>query len=183
MASGNFERCLREVLRHEGGWVNDAQDPGGETNYGITKRTARAHGYHGHMKSISMSIVEQIYRSGYWDALKADDLPIGLDLAVFDFAVNSGPSRARSFLLTIDRGDTAVAIRQLCQKRLSWLRDLRTFKRFGKGWTRRIESVQAEALKMAATSSITAPLDSPKPDQKQEQPAAKPAGFWASREG
>lgn len=181
MAANNFERCLKEVLRQEGGYVHDPQDPGGETNYGVTKRTARAHSYNGSMKSIPMSVVERIYRAGYWDAVKADDLPAGLDLAVFDFAVNSGPSRALAFLKTVDRKETSTAIRQLCMKRLAWLRDLRTFRRFGKGWTRRVNSVEAEALKMVASPPITTPVDPPQPDQQQEQPAAKPAGFWANR--
>jgi lysozyme family protein len=181
MAIGNFERCLREVLHHEGGYVNDPQDPGGETNYGVTKRTARAHGYNGSMKSIPMSVVERIYRVGFWDGIKADHLPSGLDLAVFDFAVNSGPSRARSFLLMLDKQDTSAAIRQLCMKRLAWLKTLKTFRRFGKGWTRRVESVQAEALKMVAAQSVTPHPSETKPDPQQEQPATKPAGFWSTR--
>jgi lysozyme family protein len=129
------------------------------------------------MRKISMSIVEQIYRAGYWDALKADELPSGLDLAVFDFAVNSGPSRARSFLLTIDRGDTATAIRQLCAKRLAWLRDLRTFKRYGKGWARRVNAVESEALRMVQEVTPTN-LSTSKPE---ETPVTRPAGFWSER--
>jgi lysozyme family protein len=129
------------------------------------------------MRKIPMSVVEQIYRAGYWDAVKAHELPAGLDLAVFDFAVNSGPSRARSFLLTIDRGDTATAIRQLCMKRLAWLRDLRTFRRFGKGWTRRINAVEAEALRMVQE---VAP-NNPSTSKPEEAPVTRPAGFWAER--
>lgn len=177
MASGNFERCLREVLRHEGGYANYAEDPGGETNYGVTKSTARAHGYNGSMRKIPMPIVERIYRVGYWDFVLADDLPAGLDLAVFDFAVNSGPSRALAFLKAVDRKDTAVAIRQLCMKRLAWLRDLRTFRRFGKGWTRRVNEVEAEALRMVQEIAPTKP-STPNPEEK---PVTRLAGFWSER--
>jgi lysozyme family protein len=69
--------------------VNNPKDPGGETNYGITKATARSHGYTGNMHDIPMSVVERIYRESYWKG--CDALPAGVDLCVFDFAVNSGP--------------------------------------------------------------------------------------------
>ena len=159
----NFERALGEVLRHEGGYVNNPVDPGGETNFGITRTTARAHGYRGSMRTIPMPLVERIYRRSYWAAVRGDDLPTGVDLAVFDFAVNSGPQRAAQFLQravgvdddghigpitlgAVAAADPAKLVRALCADRLTWLRTLKTWRHFGRGWTRRVQSVERTAL-------------------------------------
>jgi lysozyme family protein len=147
MAAGNFEIALRHVLVHEGGYVNHPKDPGGETNYGITRRTARAHGYTGSMRTIPMSKVREIYRKGYWETIKGDALPAGLDYAVFDFAVNSGPGRAVPFLCRTlgvsertamnslilteaNKQNTSATIRGLCSRRLAWLKGLKNWYTF-----------------------------------------------------
>lgn len=159
MSAGNFDRALAEILRHEGGWVHDKRDPGGETNYGITRTTARAHGYRGSMRTIPMSLVERIYRRSYWAAVRGDDLPTGVDLAVFDFSVNSGPHRSAEFLQraigvdddgrigpitlrAVAAADPANVIRAICGDRLEWLRTLKTWRHFGRGWTTRVQSVE-----------------------------------------
>ena len=72
----NFQECLNEVLKKEGGYVNDPNDSGGETNYGITKNVAVSFGYNGNMKTIPMDIVAQIYKKKYWDALRLDDISV-----------------------------------------------------------------------------------------------------------
>src|SRR5690606_8907906 len=97
----NFQQALEKVLKHEGGFVNHPADPGGATNKGITikvyqqfKKGATV----ADLKKITDAEVSAIYRKNYWDAVKADQLPSGLDYAVFDFAVNSGPSRAAKCL-------------------------------------------------------------------------------------
>ena len=158
MSAGNFDRALAEVLRHEGGYVDHPLDPGGETNYGITKATALAHGYRGSMRMIPMSLVERIYRRSYWAAVRGDDLPTGVDLAVFDFAVNSGPRRAAEFLQRVVRvdddgkigpitlratlaADPRVVVASVCGDRLRWLQTLKRWPVFGRGWARRVESV------------------------------------------
>lgn len=109
----NFERAARKVLGHEGvrfdasgkpvpgqtGYVNDPEDPGGETNYGITIGVAREYGYHGPMKDIPYSTVLDIYRRRYWDDIGGDFIP-DQEIAeeLFDTAVNCGQRVAKVFL-------------------------------------------------------------------------------------
>lgn len=93
-----FDKALSHVLMHEGGYVNDPTDMGGETNHGITFKTAKDHGYNGSMKDIPMSVVAEIYKKGYWDRCHCDELPLEIRYAVFDAAVNHGSSRSAKFL-------------------------------------------------------------------------------------
>lgn len=160
---GNFENCLKITLPFEGGYVNHPKDPGGPTNKGITQRTLSA--YLGRpasvndVKNISDQTVKAIYKNQYWDKVWADRLPKGVDLAVFDYAVNSGVSRAvkdlqRTIgcradgvmgLLTIEKleewmtthGDEELVV-AYCTRRYNFLKALRTWKTFGTGWTRRV---------------------------------------------
>ena len=94
----NFARALANVLVHEGGFVNHPKDPGGATNKGITIATFRKwvkrDGTIDDLKNISAADVAKVYRKHYWDKVRGDDLPSGVDYAVFDYAVNSGPGRA-----------------------------------------------------------------------------------------
>lgn len=167
----NFEQSLKLVLVHEGGFANHPRDPGGRTMRGVTQRTYdayRASKGKGTVDVIGISEEElrDIYRSQYWHKVEADDLPMGLDYAVFDFAVNSGPSRAAKFLqrivgvaedgvigaqtiAAVRQRDATTVIDRLCSDRLSWLRRLKTFDAFGKGWTRRVNSVREDATDMA----------------------------------
>ena len=94
MAKENYEECLKTILHHEGGYVNHPKDPGGETNLGVTKRVYEEWGGKKDMKDLTEEDVAPIYKKNYWDRVKGDDLPSGLDLAVFDWAVNSGTGRA-----------------------------------------------------------------------------------------
>lgn len=87
----NINDSLPITLKFEGGYGNDPDDPGGETNFGITKKTALAHGYNGDMRKIPMDVVTKIYKVGYWDALKLDDVNSQLFANnAFDCAVNMG---------------------------------------------------------------------------------------------
>lgn len=174
----NFPRALNAVLKHEGGYVNDPKDPGGPTNKGVTLATFRAYvkptGSIDDLKKISDAQVGVVYRRHYWSKVMASDLPGGVDYAIFDFAVNSGPARAAKFLqralgLTQDGkvGPATIAaangadrtglIDTVCDMRLKWLRTLPTWGRFGKGWTSRVEGVRRLAKKLAAE-----PDDAPK---------------------
>jgi lysozyme family protein len=98
----NFDACFAKVIQSEGGYVNDPSDRGGETNLGVTidawgaylKRAIQP----GEMKALKQETVKPFYKSMYWDLVKCDDLPVGVDYAVFDFAVNAGVSRAAKFL-------------------------------------------------------------------------------------
>lgn len=171
---GNFEACLTEILRHEGGYVNHPSDPGGMTNLGVTKATYED--WIGHpvtekiMRSLTVSHVRALYKAKYWDVVKGDDLPQGLDLCVFDFAVNAGPNRAAryvqklvgvptdgvigpktlSFMTQFVRGngrDYAVMAYQ--DLRREYYKLLKTFPTFGKGWLRRVSDVEKVAVAMS----------------------------------
>lgn len=94
MAAANFERALALVLVHEGGYVDHPAYPGGATNLGITIGTLsdwldRA-ATKAEVRALTKATVAPIYRKNYWDAVRGDDLPSGVDYCVFDFAVNSG---------------------------------------------------------------------------------------------
>lgn len=163
MTASNFKRSLALVLSHEGGYVNHPKDPGGATNKGVTQAVYDAYRrYHGSrlqsVAKITSSEVAEIYQKNYWRLVRADSLPCGVDYAVFDFAVNSGVARATKYLqrlvgVTPDgviglitlaaveayaRRDEEKLIAQYCANRLLFVRGLKTFSTFGKGWTRRI---------------------------------------------
>ena len=89
-----FEKALPIVLEVEGDYSNDQYDPGGKTRYGITEAEARKHGWTGEMSALPLELAKFIYRNGYWDACKCDEIPWPLNLYVFDSAVNQGYSAA-----------------------------------------------------------------------------------------
>lgn len=151
----NFKDSLALVLKHEGGYSNHPLDKGAETNFGITKNTAMKHGYTGDMKALPMSLVEDIYLKGYWNAVNAEALPPELRHHVFDAAVNSGPVRAIRWLQqALDTKDDGLFGNQTYAKlqqadpvklavkynaiRLKFLAGLPNFNTFGAGWTRRV---------------------------------------------
>lgn len=172
--STSFESAVTLVLQHEGGFVNHPRDPGGATNFGITRDTlSHARGRPASVEDVrclSRREAASIYRSLYWKTVRADELPLGLDLAVFDFAVNSGPKRAVSMLQDVlgvkadgligpvtikaaNRADPTGTVRCLTQARLGFLSRLTTWPVFGRGWRRRVLAVEQEALRFAASSS------------------------------
>jgi len=169
MAASNYNACLAKILKYEGGYVNDPHDPGGETNYGITVAVARACGYHGDMHAIPMDLVRSIYRKNYWDVVNGDGLPAGLDLCVFDYAVNSGPGRANPARRTLAAGTVREQINAYCDIRLAFLQRLKTWPRYGKGWGRRVADVRATALQMAEGVPQPAPKPAPQPDPLPER--------------
>jgi lysozyme family protein len=159
---------LALVLAHEGGYVNHPADPGGPTNHGVTQRVYDAYRkLHGQsvqsVKAICTSEVEEIYRKQYWRNIRGDDLPSGLDYAVFDFAVNSGIARAVRYLQrAVGVKDDAVMgdetlshviaaykanpeklITQYCANRLAFMQGLSIYATFGKGWFRRVMGAKA----------------------------------------
>lgn len=172
MALGNYANCLPVTLKYEGGWSDHPADPGGATMRGITLavyRRYRPGATKWELRAISNNELETIYRDGYWKPIKGDDLPVGIDLATFDFGVNSGVSRASKYLqraVGVDAdgkiGNVTIAalrsangkevIQRLCGQRLSFVRALSTFKTFGKGWSRRIADVEARAVVMCLTA-------------------------------
>lgn len=175
----NFERCLALVLVHEGGWSDHPEDKGGATMRGVTLATFRqyygAHKTKDDLRRITDAQLASIYRRGYWTKVGCDNLASGVDYAVFDFCVNSGPSRARSYLLKAIGGSDAETINRLCDARMAFLRRLSTWPTFSKGWTRRVDSVRREALRMASASGGVKVPAGPKP-----APARPGGGFWAA---
>lgn len=167
----NFDQSLKEVLKHEGGFADHPKDPGGATNKGITIATFRK--WMGkdstveQLKRITDDQVSHIYRKAYWNAVKGDELPSGIDYAVFDFGVNSGPTRAIKYLQTVlgvatdgkigpatlnaaRSHDPVRVIHELCDRRMAFLKALSTFATFGKGWTARVSGVRSKAISMAS---------------------------------
>lgn len=167
----NFDHALAAVLHHEGGFVNHPADPGGMTNLGCTKKVWEE--WVGHpvdeatMRNLKPADVAPLYKARYWDKVKGDDLPAGVDYVVFDAAINSGPGRAAKWLQATVGVEAdgaigpatlrAVAARPAAQivedynkRRLSFLQDLPTWGTFGRGWARRVAEVDAAADKMVA---------------------------------
>ena len=101
----NFEECMARLLAHEGGYVWHAEDPGGETNFGVTRAVYEQYAgrqvMDGEMEGLTHDDVYPIYKENYWDRVRGDDLPSGVDWSVFDWGVNSGTSRAAKALQRI----------------------------------------------------------------------------------
>lgn len=171
MAAENYDRCLKRVLRWEGGYVNHPRDPGGATMRGVTQLVYNAYRRRKGLpirpvKEIEEAELQAIYRKQYWDLIQGDELEKGVDLVVFDFAVNSGPDRATKFLqkivgvredgamgqVTLDavwRMDEDRVIAQLSADRLAFVKRLNTWPEFGGGWKNRIEDIRRAAEDMA----------------------------------
>lgn len=164
-----FARSVAFVLKHEGGFVDHPRDPGGATNMGITVATLRD--WRGRLTSIDevKNLTEhearQIYRMRYWNPVNGDMLPQGVNLSVFDFAVNAGVGRAVRTLQRIvgapDDGAigpvTMAAVKgipekdliiRFAQARREFYKGLSTFDAFGRGWIRRTNECEQESLRM-----------------------------------
>ena len=168
--NSNFQQCLEQVLKSEGGFVDNPNDPGGATNKRITLAVYQTFKSNPHLtandlKAISDDDVIAIYKRKYWDVVSGDLLPIGVDYCVFDAAVNSGPGRAAKWLqgcLNVEQDGSigpgtlaAVAafdriqlINDYCQRRLAYLQDLDNWQYFGNGWEKRVNYVKAVAPMM-----------------------------------
>jgi len=156
-------------MGNEGGFVDNQQDPGGATRYGITQRTAALHGYTGPMQDLPLDTAKTIARAEYWDPIHCDELPDPLDFQVFDACYNSGQGRTFAWLedackiprgslssptaqvnlvLISDKSDSEIdrVIMRFDAKRLLFLDASPNWPSFSKGWARRI----AENLLRAA---------------------------------
>lgn len=203
--SPRFRACLAEVLKWEGGFSDDPFDPGGPTNKGITigvyagfvgaLGVALEIGANGRVKALDQwayyqlvdelrtipdDLVAEIYHRNYWLPVTGDELPVGIDLAVFDFAVNSGPPRAIRHLQKVlgvgidghmgaitlaaaHRADPAAVIPKLMDSRRTFLRQIKHFWRFGKGWMRRVDGVQGNALALVPAVTFKSTTTAPPP--------------------
>tara|TARA_Y100000385_G_scaffold28457_1_gene26884 strand:+ start:285 stop:770 length:486 start_codon:yes stop_codon:yes gene_type:complete len=157
------------LLEHEGGYVNDSRDSGGMTNLGVTKRVydkwIDRESTEQEMRDLTPEDVAPIYKKNYWDRVKGDSLPSGLDWACFDWAVNSGsgrPAKAvqRAVGATVDGAIGKQTVGLIMEKdpefiidyvytvRKSFYESLDDYKHFGRGWSRRNKETLRQALKM-----------------------------------
>jgi len=167
----NFPASLALVLKAEGGFVNHPRDPGGMTNLGVTRNVWREWVKRdvdeAEMRSLTPEKVMPLYKTKYWDACKCDELPLGVDYAVFDFAVNAGVSRASKTMQTalgtaadgiVGPATIGVAVNadpdhfleKFSAAKEHFYRGLQTFDVFGKGWLRRVSEVKQTAEGMIA---------------------------------
>lgn len=173
MTAKNYDEALRRLLAHEGGYTNHASDPGGPTNHGITifdyRKYVKPDATAADVRAMKRSEAEAIYRTKYWDAQRCDDLPGGVDYAIFDYGVNSGIGRSGRVLrrllklsdassavtdeviAAVRRADARALTAALCDERLAFLQSLKTWPVFGTGWGRRVAEVRAAALAMAVS--------------------------------
>src|SRR4029077_4943200 len=179
MAASSYPEAIRRLLASEGGYVNHPSDPAGPTNFGITlgdyRKYVKADATAGDVLARQGVEAKGIYRSKYWDAMRADELPAGVDYCVFDYAVNSGTGRAPKVLQRVlgifvsgrmdeitlaaarERGARAL-IGGICDERMRFLQSLKTWPVFGRGWSRRVAEVRTAALAMADRAAGRAPI-------------------------
>lgn len=168
MSNGNQANVMRIIFKHEGGYVDHPRDPGSATNMGITIFTLKE--WRGRdvtkaeVKALTKAEATQIYEARYWLPLNCHNLPDGWDLIAMDGGVNSGVSRGAKWLQkavgakadgkigpdtlkkTILAGQPGI--QKAAEIRMGFLRGLRHWGVFGKGWSRRVAETEAEATRM-----------------------------------
>ncbi len=165
----SFERALKFVLSQEGGYSDNAKDPGGATNLGITQATLSK--WRGHkvarneVQTLGVKEASTIYRRNYWQACKCDQLPPALAFLMFDAAVNQGVSRAIKILQksidtkvdgiigpqTLDavkKRDPKRLIIEFAARRMRHYGVLSIFSVFGLGWSRRLMEALYQAFEL-----------------------------------
>lgn len=197
MVKTTYDEALRRLLLHEGGYTNHPSDPGGPTNFGITivdyRKFVKPGATADDVKTMTLEEAKSIYRAKYWDAQRCDELPAGVDYAVFDYGVNSGCGRSGKVLrrcLTLadntsvvsnavvaaaaERDAKALAA-AICDERLRFLQSLKTWDVFGKGWGRRVAEVKAYSLALAAGLPVKSQAASAPASGKGVVPVSKAA--------
>lgn len=154
----NYTKSLAYVLKDEGGYTNDPRDPGGPTNFGITIADYRMYinkgGTAEDVKNMTVTQAKTIYKSKYWDAMNCSDLPSGVDYTVFDYGVNSGITRSkRVYNQFKSLSDPVKIINAINDERLAFLKSLKTWPTFGKGWGPRVQRVRTNSISMATMPS------------------------------
>ena len=165
----NWDNAFRLMLASEGGYVHHSSDPGGMTNLGVTKATWESwvgrEVDEAEMRGLTPEKVEPLYKERYWDAVRGDELPVGISYLLFDFAVNAGVGRSIKTLqtavgVTPDGGfgpitmaavqavDPVELIERFSQSKEDFYRSLTTFSTFGKGWLNRVSNVKQHATLM-----------------------------------
>jgi lysozyme family protein len=173
----NYDKCFELVIKSEGGFTNDQRDKGnhlpdgreGCTMLGCTQ--ANWENYIGkkvtqeEMKQLRPDDVKPLYKRDYFDAVKGDELPIGVDYAAFDFAINAGPNASRKLIQTalgvtadgvfgpatlnaIQKVDGEELLKKFTEAKIKFYQNLSNFNVYGVGWLKRCGDVQLIALKM-----------------------------------
>ena len=181
-----FERAIGLLRVTEGGYANHPDDPGGATMRGVTQRTYDAYRQRQGLpktdvRGITDAEVRTIYKTQYWDMVRAGDLPDGVGYCVFDAAVNSGPGQAvrwlqeivnvradgivgNETLAAVGSADAGHVINTYCDNRLAFMRSLKHWGTFKNGWTRRVAEVRAQSLEWAKIDDVvTMTNESPQP--------------------
>ena len=168
--SRQFHKCMDIVLRHEGGYVDHPDDPGGATNMGITHKTLAAWRKvdkcsREEVRTLQVDEAKEIYRAHYWNALNCDNLPAGVDLITFDMGVNAGVGRSSRMLQevvaveqdgqvgpitvgAVAQVDPDFVINKFSDRRLQYYQSLDHWDTFGRGWSRRTSETREAALEM-----------------------------------
>ncbi|MBO1529664.1 glycoside hydrolase family 108 protein [Psychrobacter sp. F1192] len=150
-----FDNIFDRLMKHEGGYVNHPNDPGGETMYGVTKRVAQAHGYYGPMRSLPKSTAKAITEKSYYKAVKGDQLDRLIAWQLTDAAYNHGNRQAVKFLqravgasadgligprtlAAVEKMDKNDVVFLFNAERIEFYTRLRTWQTFGRGWARRV---------------------------------------------
>ena len=160
--TATFDRCFEITVGHEGGYTNDPADPGGETNFGISKASYPDVD----IANLTLDQAKAIYFRDYWTPVHGDDLPPPLALLVFDAAVNNGLSPARRWLqlslnvavdgqigpitLAAARDRGIAACPEYLAQRIVFMASLPTWRDFGLGWSRRLAELPYQSLSLSA---------------------------------
>lgn len=190
MAKSTYDDALRRLLVHEGGYTNHPSDPGGPTNFGITihdyRKYVKPNASAADVQAMKLDEAKVIYRTKYWNALRCDELPAGVDYSVFDYGVNSGIGRSGrvlrrvvglpdtthvvtdDVLRAVTGRDSKALVTAINDERLRFLKNLKTWPVFGAGWGRRVAEVRAFSLQLAERPVITS---SPPPVPMEAAPA------------
>ena len=155
MTNRVLDIAFNQLIVSEGGYVNDPDDPGGETKYGVSKRAYP----NVDIKNLTIEQAKEIYCKDYWDRCKCGQIPDCLSIMVADTAYNSGCNRAikllqqavnvkvdgiigNGTLCAVNSCNREQALETYADLRLEFLQSLKTWKKYGKGWTNRVEDVQ-----------------------------------------
>lgn len=177
MAAKNWPIAFAETLKHEGGFTNDRRDPGnwtgGKVGRGELRGTNLGIASHAHphldIRSLTPAAVKPIYKAKYWDKVRGDDLPSGVDLVTYDAGVNSGPARGARWtqqavgftgkkvdgkigpvtLAALASVAAVVIVTKATDYRLAFMQGLKIWDTFGRGWGRRVGSIRAMGLNLA----------------------------------
>lgn len=175
-----FRRCDAVTAAWEGGYVNHPKDPGGATDRGITQATydgwRKAKGLKPKpVRGITAAEAATIFFEEFWTRARCETLAVGVDLATYDAAVNSGVSRGRKWLMASIGGSDVATVKGICSRRLGFMQSLNIWKTFGKGWGRRVADIQAKgvAWSLAAVSPGTVVAEQLEVEAAKKETAAR----------